>query len=103
MPPIQSAADLLRPRLAVDRATGGACHVALRGAWNLRALRAEYAQLSGELTALGADAQVQWDLTRVDVLDDIGAAMLWRAWGRSLREGARMRPEHRVQIGRAHV
>lgn len=65
----------------------------LTGAWNLRALESHVEQLDQELGSCAQDRTALWDLRGVDVLDDTGALVLWRAWGRH-RVDLLIRPEH---------
>lgn len=54
--------------------------VILSGTWTLAAIAPCYARLSREIAALNPD--LGWDLTAIGRLDSVGAAMLWRSWGR---------------------
>jgi len=67
--------------------------VRLSGAWVLRALLPQAAQLHRQLLAYARDANVRWDLREVQTLDTAGALLLWRSWGRR-RPQLILRAEH---------
>jgi phospholipid/cholesterol/gamma-HCH transport system permease protein len=67
--------------------------VELSGAWNLRALGRRFEDLDNELTACAQDPNALWDARNIQWLDDAGALLLWRAWGRH-RPDLLMKPEH---------
>ena len=79
------------PDLEITRDATGRARVALRGAWNLRALEPVLPALQARLTQCGKDAE--WDLSAVSVMDHAGALLLWRAWGRRMADAVELRPE----------
>lgn len=58
-----------------------ASRVILSGAWTLTAIGADYARLEAALAEASALAEPHWDLSAVERVDSVGAAMLLRAWG----------------------
>jgi len=87
----------MQPGWQVD--AGSDRTVRLRGAWNLHALGPCSGKLAGELGELARDANLVWDLRQVDRLDDAGAVMLWRAWGRQAPARLQLRPEQQSVFG----
>jgi len=73
-------------------ATGKA--VVLEGAWSLDAISRAPRGIDAELAALAGNARIVWDLRAIERLDDAGAVLLWRAWGRRLPARIEKRPEH---------
>jgi phospholipid/cholesterol/gamma-HCH transport system permease protein len=71
----------------------GSARVRLSGAWVLRALLPQAAQLHRQLLAYARDANVRWDLRDIQTLDTAGALLLWRSWGRR-RPQLILRAEH---------
>jgi phospholipid/cholesterol/gamma-HCH transport system permease protein len=78
----------------IDRSVGpdGRARIALSGSWVLRALLPQAAALRRQLLQHARDARAQWDLRAVQILDDAGALLLWRCWGRR-RPALLLRPE----------
>lgn len=72
----------------------GGVRVVLSGTWNLHSLARRLADVSSRLNRLQAEPDAAWDLTRIDRLDDAGAVLLWRAWGRRRPAGLALRREH---------
>ncbi len=68
--------------------------VSLEGTWSLDALAGAPGGIDGALAGLAGDPALAWDLRGVDRLDDAGAVLLWRAWGRRLPAQIALRPEH---------
>lgn len=83
-------------QLALRRTTGtgGRPCVALSGNCTLTSLGQRLHSLATEFTALAADSELEWDLTRISQLDDAGAALLWRAWKRQRPRHLALRVEH---------
>jgi phospholipid/cholesterol/gamma-HCH transport system permease protein len=75
-------------------AADGAVRVVLSGTWNLHSLSRRLAEVSSRLRVLEAEPGAAWDLTGIDRLDDAGAVLLWRAWGRRRPQGLALRREH---------
>lgn len=71
----------------------GRPRVRLSGAWVLRSLLPQAAQLHRQLLAYARDANIRWDLRDVQTLDTAGALLLWRSWGRR-RPQLILRAEH---------
>ena len=89
-----SAAVLPTPRLAAVSDEDGAVRVELSGAWNLAALQRTLPELKLALGRYAADPRVHWDLRKVTLLDNTGAVVLWRAWGRKVHDHLLLKPEH---------
>ncbi|MBC7779826.1 MAG: ABC transporter permease [Proteobacteria bacterium] len=70
--------------------------IRLIGAWTLLALGPRSRKLGRELADLAGDPQLIWDLREVGRLDDAGAVLLWRAWGRKKPAGLELRPEQEM-------
>jgi phospholipid/cholesterol/gamma-HCH transport system permease protein len=60
--------------------------VALTGQWTTLGLAHRVAGLKAELARRSANADVSWDLRGLEKLDETGALLLWRTWGRVLPE-----------------
>lgn len=69
----------------------------LTGAWNLRSLERRLVEFEHELARIAADADCGWDLRGVDVIDNAGAMLIWRAWGRRRVARLELKPEQ-VQL-----
>ncbi len=80
------------PRIARTLGPDGRARIALSGNWVLRALLPKAGALRRQLLQHARDPRVQWDLRPVDTLDDAGALLLWRCWGRR-RPELLLRPE----------
>ena len=96
--------DRSSPRATVrDAAAQGARAVLLEGTWSLDALVPSSAvaakPLAAQIAGLASDPTLNWDLRRVDRLDDAGAVLLWRAWGCRLPGRIDLRPEHSDVFG----
>ncbi len=76
----------------VEQGPGQHC-VKLSGSWNLRSLITA-PELSRKISAYAANANMQWDMCSVEVLDSASALILWKAWGKKLPVALQMRPEH---------
>jgi phospholipid/cholesterol/gamma-HCH transport system permease protein len=68
--------------------------VEVAGHWTVAALVPRLAELSAVLDRLEHGSAAHWDLSAVESLDHMGAALLWRAWGRRRVEALTLRPEH---------
>jgi phospholipid/cholesterol/gamma-HCH transport system permease protein len=84
------------PRWELGATPGPDRTVSLLGAWNLNALGPGSRKFARELAKLAGDPQLGWDLRRIDLLDDTGAVLLWRAWGRKPPARLALRPEQQV-------
>ena len=74
------------PELQLTGHAGEHHGVALSGQWTTLGLARRASGLKAELARHSADPDVWWDLSRLDNLDQTGALLLWRAWGRVLPE-----------------
>lgn len=77
----------------VKHDSGQSC-VKLSGSWNLRSLIAA-PELNLKISSYATDKNMRWDIDSVQVVDSAGALMLWKAWGKKLPTGLRLKPEHR--------
>ena len=78
------------PRTSLVSVEGGRC--VLMGNWNVQALaiKGEVIRRRKALSAAeGADA---WDLSRVGLLDAVGAQLLWQYWGQKIPPGTDLSP-----------
>lgn len=71
---------------------GDARIVRLFGDWKLIGLAPRYERLAAEVKAYAA-ADAAWDISPVEMLDSVGAMLLWRAWGHRLPAQLTSRPE----------
>jgi phospholipid/cholesterol/gamma-HCH transport system permease protein len=69
-----------------------AAAILLTGDWTTIALAPRARGLSEELRQWAAHPHVSWDLSGVQTLDQTGALLLWRAWGRLLPAALVMPP-----------
>jgi len=60
--------------------------IALTGDWTTLSLTACVASLKQQLREYCSGPSASWDLSGLQKLDQTGALLLWRAWGRSLPE-----------------
>ena len=74
------------PDLRVASSPGDALAVTLTGDWTTLGLARRVVNFNRELVRFGAHPRVSWDLSALDKLDQTGAMILWRAWGRSFPE-----------------
>jgi len=74
------------------RQEGDERRVRLSGDWKLISLAPRYEHFVAQLAAHAA-ADAAWDIRDVDVLDSVGAMLLWRAWGHRLPARLVNRPE----------
>jgi len=72
----------------------------LGGTWNLHALEPRLADLQPQLVECALDQRCEWDLRQVQVLDNAGAMLLWRAWGKRRASHLLLRPEQEQIFGR---
>ncbi len=88
------AQAILDPDVKEDRSGDGAPVVALSGAWDIRALESRARILKARLISAGAGRN--WDLSRIQRLDHIGALLIWQAWGKRRPAGLALAPQHEV-------
>ncbi len=91
-----SAQAILDPEVTEKRNEEGATAAALSGAWDIRALEARAKTLKARLLLLAADSGRRWDLSQIQRLDQIGALLIWQAWGKRRPAGLVLAPEHEV-------
>src|SRR5271156_2646082 len=72
----------------------------LGGTWNLHALEPHLAELQPQLIEYALDQRCEWDLRQVQVLDNAGAMLLWRAWGKRRAAQLLLKPEQEQIFGR---
>ncbi len=84
------------PGWQVDAPAAAERTVRLLGRWTLQGVGGTSRRLVRELTALARDRALGWDLRGVDQLDDAGAVLLWRAWGRQSPARLALRPEQQI-------
>jgi len=73
---------------------GGKLRCELGGAWNLHALEHRLGELQPQLAGCASEQSCEWDLRQVQILDQAGAMLLWRAWGRRRAAHLLLKPEH---------
>jgi phospholipid/cholesterol/gamma-HCH transport system permease protein len=83
----------------VVRPDGSRC-VVLTGCWQLELLRRQLGPLEARLAELGRRQGLWWDLTGVEALDTVSAAVLLRAWKGLKPPGLISRPEQETIIDR---
>jgi phospholipid/cholesterol/gamma-HCH transport system permease protein len=96
------------------RRQGNEISAVIKGRWDVQALsravggaqaRMQVEALRAQLAEVARMPGVRWDITQVDVIDHVGAIMLWRTWGGKTPEKLSIDPLHRVFFGnlkRAH-
>lgn len=67
--------------------------IVLTGSWDLRNLATSPA-LRKAIKHYAAARDVQWDISKVDLLDSAAAFILWQSWGEKIPAGVQMRSEH---------
>jgi len=98
-----TAATDLKPQLRRIEDADAAPRLALHGMWNLRHLAEVLQPLAAEVATCARDPKWQWDLRAVTQIDDAGAMLLWRAWGRQRPENLLLRAEHEVLFERLYT
>ncbi|TXG77704.1 MAG: ABC transporter permease [Rhodocyclaceae bacterium] len=69
------------PQPAISRSTdGSSTRIVVSGTWTLSGIGDDIHPLEVEMRSLGVTDGVTWDLTGVDRLDSVGAAVLLRGW-----------------------
>jgi len=91
-----SAQAVLDPEVTETRSGDGASVAALSGAWDIRALESRGRMLKAKLRLLASDSGRNWDLSRIQRLDHIGALLIWQAWGKRRPAGLALAPQHEV-------
>ena len=87
-PPGQSGHPAL-----LEHHAGEGYRIELIGRWTIQSLVPRLAELA-PLLDRPIREPATWDLSAVEALDHLGAALLWRAWGRQRTERLVLRPEH---------
>ncbi|MDO8464026.1 MAG: ABC transporter permease [Gallionella sp.] len=80
----------------VEDLKDGTKRVILTGAWSLRGVQNNFADLRDHLSAFFGNPFTHWDLSGVDQLDSAAAVMLWTGWGGHVDQRMSLRPEHAV-------
>jgi phospholipid/cholesterol/gamma-HCH transport system permease protein len=91
-----TAKAIFDPEVTESRTGDGAFAVTLSGAWDIRALESRARLLKTRLVPLSADPDKQWDLSRIQRLDHIGALLIWQAWGKRRPQRLALAPAHEV-------
>ena len=94
-----AAGEASAPQLRRVQSPGGEPVVELAGSWSLHALRPHLTELVPQLQQLASDSALHWDLRRIDALDDTGAVLLWRVWGKRRAERLSLKVEHESMFG----
>jgi phospholipid/cholesterol/gamma-HCH transport system permease protein len=76
------------PTLRRSGGQGSVATITLAGDWTTLSLARRYDDIKAELLEIAARDEISWNLSELNHLDLTGAALLWRAWGRSLPENA---------------
>ena len=71
----------------------GAPQLILSGKFTLSALEKRLESLSAELSPFISDSNLYWDLTGIEQMDDTGALLLWKAWGKRRPKHIELNPE----------
>jgi len=99
----QPAATTPSPALHEASAPDGTPYLKLTGAWNLRGIQAVLGALRPRLNRYAAVSNLSWDLQDIDALDNAGAILLWRAWGKKKVDKLILRPEHEALFERLNT
>lgn len=67
------------------------------GQWTLRGIERRLPLLRKELLA-AASADAAWDISRIELLDSVGALLLVEAWGDQLPQSLQAQPNHRALL-----
>ena len=78
----------------VEEMPDGTKRVILTGAWSLRGVQNNFADLRDHLAAFFGNPFTHWDLSAVEQLDSAAAVMLWMGWGKHRDQRMLLRPEH---------
>jgi len=87
------------PDVQVATSGDGKRVVRLSGAWDIRAIESRARSLQSALESAGAVNAADWDLSRIERFDHIGAMLVWRAWGRCRPMKLHLRREHEIFFG----
>ena len=94
MPATPDADRITTPAIDVVAVAGQPRRLELSGAWNLRGLELNLAQLRQKLAEHAGETGIAWDLRGIERLDHAGAMLLWRTWGRRRAANLVLKPEH---------
>ena len=94
MPATPDADRITTPAINVVAVAGQPRRLELSGAWNLRGLELNLAQLRQKLAEHAGETGIAWDLRGIERLDHAGAMLLWRTWGRRRASNLVLKPEH---------
>ena len=78
----------------------GVPQLILSGKFTLSALEKRLQSLSAEITPFASDSNIHWDLTGIEQMDDAGALLLWKAWGKRHPQHVELRPEQKRLFSR---
>ena len=78
----------------------GVPQLVLSGRFTLSALEKRLQSLSAELAPFISDSNLHWDLTGIEQMDDTGALLLWKAWGKHRPKHIELRPEQEKLFSR---
>ncbi len=78
----------------------GVPQLILSGKFTLSVLEKRLQSLSAELAPFISDSNLHWDLTSIEQMDDTGALLLWKAWGKCRPKHIELRPEQEKLFSR---
>ena len=94
----QDSNSLIQIRHTVSNT--GVPQLFLSGKFTLNALGKRLQSLSAELAPFASDSNLHWDLTGINKMDDTGALLLWKAWGKRHPQHVELRPEQEKLFNR---
>lgn len=71
----------------------GAPKLILSGHFTLNEIEKRLQSLSAELTPFASNSSLHWDLTGIEKMDNAGAAILWKIWGKNRPQHVELRSE----------
>jgi phospholipid/cholesterol/gamma-HCH transport system permease protein len=78
----------------------GAPKLILSGHFTLSEMEKRLQSLSTELTTFASNSNLHWDLTGIEKMDNAGAALLWKVWGKSRPQHVELRSEQEKLFSR---
>ena len=78
----------------------GTPQLILSGKFTLSSLEKRLQSLSAELIPFVSDSGLHWDLTGIEQMDDVGALLLWKAWGKRYPQHIELHPEQEKVFSR---
>ncbi len=91
------------PALQEASTPDGAPYLKLTGTWNLGGIQALLGTLRPRLNKYASVSNLSWDLLDIEALDNAGAILLWRAWGKKKMDKLALRPEHEALFERLNT